>query len=298
MEVDVVAGFELKTREIEFGDILLLRRVYPYMRRSKKYRQIKSSIEQIGLVEHPVVTQNKGCDGKVLLLDGHLRIDILKKLGFYSAICLLGKSDEAFTYNSKISHLAPVQQRSMILEAIANGVSEKRIATVLNLDISSIRFRVRLTDGICKKAVSLLKDKNCPLKLFKVLKQMKPDRQVQAAELMNAVNNYSIPYANALLIATSEEELVIGSEKNKFLKVGQQQSKKMSMELEGLQSRIAVVEKCYGEDHLNLVIVRNFVASLLGKPGTFSYMARNYPDMLAEFHNISDAVSLGNRSHD
>jgi hypothetical protein len=298
MEVNVDAGFELETQELKLKDILPLRRIYPYMRMTIKYRQIKTSIQKIGLVEYPVVTRKRDSEGKALLLDGHFRIDILKKLGVSSTVCLIGTGEEAFTYNSKICRLAPVQQRSMILEAIANGVSEKRIAKVLNLDIASIRFRVRLTDGICEKAVHLLQDKNCPLKLFKVLKQMKPDRQVQVAELMNSVNNYSIPYANALLTATSEEELVVGGEKNRFLKVSSALSKKMSLELEGLQSRIATVEKSYGGDHLNLVIISNFVASLLSKPGTFSYMARNHPEILAEFHKITDAVSLGNRSLD
>jgi hypothetical protein len=65
-----------------------------------------------------------------------------------------------------------------------------------------------MLDGICAEAVELLKDTPCPLKVFDLLRQMAPTRQVEAAELMIGQNNFSSMFAKALLIATHEKQLV------------------------------------------------------------------------------------------
>jgi hypothetical protein len=45
---------------------------------------------------------------------------------------------------------------------------------------------------------------------FDALRKMLPDRQVEAAELMVAMNNFTISYAKTLLAATPEPQLVPG----------------------------------------------------------------------------------------
>lgn len=58
----------------------------------------------------------------------------------------------------------------MILKAIKSGVSEERIAKVLNVDVASIRQKRDLLEGICKEAAEILKTRQmsplahvCPL---------------------------------------------------------------------------------------------------------------------------------------
>jgi hypothetical protein len=46
----------------------------------------------------------------------------------------------------------------MILKAIERGVSEDRLAAVLNVNPDNIRRNRRLLDGICADAASLLED--------------------------------------------------------------------------------------------------------------------------------------------
>jgi hypothetical protein len=122
--------------------------------------------------------------------------------------------------------------------------------------------------------------------------------QVQAAEMMVSVNNYSIPYANALLVTTPAQGLVSSSDGDDFIKVSPRQKRRITSELEQLQSRISSVESSYGSNHLNLAIVRNFVAVLLGNPKILLFMAAKYPEILAEFHQISGADSLSSRRMD
>ncbi len=94
-----------------------------------------------------------------LILDGHIRIEILKDLGEGEVECLVSTDDEAFTYNKRISRLSAVQEHAMIVRAIARGVPEDKIARALAINVSTIQRKSRLLDGICAEAASLLKDK-------------------------------------------------------------------------------------------------------------------------------------------
>ena len=68
--------------------------------------------------------------GKYLLLDGHLRIEVLKDRGETEVVCLISTEDEAFTYNKRVNRIAIIQEHRMILKAIERGVSEERLAKV------------------------------------------------------------------------------------------------------------------------------------------------------------------------
>ncbi len=161
-----------------------------------------------GLVEPPVVARADGEKHKYLLLDGHLRLEALREVGMTEVSCLIATDDEAFTYNKRISRIATIQERNMILTAIKRGVPEERIAKVLNVDVSNIQIKKRLLDGICPEAVEFLKDKHVPINTFAQLKKMLPMRQIEAAQLMVAMNKYSIPFAKSLVNATPPDQLV------------------------------------------------------------------------------------------
>ncbi|WP_444460650.1 plasmid partitioning protein RepB C-terminal domain-containing protein [Rhodobacter capsulatus] len=152
---------------------------------SRKYRQIAASIAEIGLVEPPVVARNPDAADTWLLLDGHMRIEMLKDSGAQEVECLISTDDEAFTYNRQISRLAPIQEHKMILKAIERGVPEERIASALDLSPRSIMRKARLLDGICEEAVAILKDKPCTAAVFDTLRKMKtePPRVYRRAKL-------------------------------------------------------------------------------------------------------------------
>ena len=62
------------------------------------------------------------------LLDGHLRIQVLKDSGIQAVVCLVATDDEAYTYNKRVNRLAIIQEHRMILTALQKGVSEERLA--------------------------------------------------------------------------------------------------------------------------------------------------------------------------
>lgn len=279
------SAFETQTKRLPIEEIQPLRLIPEQVKQSQKYRQILSTVKEKGLVEPPVVTKGKGQGSKHLLLDGHLRLEALKKIGETHVNCLIATDDEAFTYNKRVNRLAAVQEHRMILKAIERGVSEEKLAKSLNLNIRSIRQKRDLLNGICNEAVEILKDKHCPAKTFDLLKRVKPVRQVEAAELMVATSNYSSSYAEAIVEVTPEEQLVDRPGKKKHA-ISRDEIERMERELSKLHGEIKEVEKTYGPNILALVTMRSYVKQLLNNPKVSSYLDMHYPDLQREFENI------------
>ena len=212
MKASTEVAFELKTVLIPIVAISPKADFIPEVRKSRKYRQIAASIEHVGLIE-PLIVSPVG-DGTFLLLDGALRLDILKERQDATVRCILSTDDEGYTYNKRVSHLSNIGEHYMILKALSNGVSEQMISTSLNVDVETIRRKRSLLDGICPEAIQLLTNRRVSVHAYGFLRRMKPLGQIQAAERMIHANNYSATMAKTLLTIT-KPELVAQPAKNK-----------------------------------------------------------------------------------
>lgn len=286
----VELGFEKSSLNIAISDIEPLRTVTPLNKKSVKYGQIVASIVEVGIIEPPVVVRKSGEGKPYQLLDGHIRIEILKGRGETHVVCLVAKDDEAFTYNKRISRMATVQEHKMILTAIQKGVPEERLARALNVNISSIRNKRRLLDGICDEVVKLLQDRHVPLNSFTELKRLKPMRQIEAAENMISMNRYSMVYAKSLVAATPQNMLV-KSERKSVKGISDEQLEKMERESANLEREFKLIENEYGTDHLDLVLATGYLCRLLENARMVGHLAKFFPEMLAEFQNIAQARS-------
>lgn len=257
-----------------------------------KYHQVAASIKEVGLVEPLVVIPDKADPEIYMLLDGHLRFAILTDFGEKDAPCLISTDDEAFTYNKRISRLATIQEHKMILKALERGVPEVRLARALNVNVNSLKEKKRLLDGICPEAAELLKDKQVSMTGFRVLKKMKPMRQIEAAELMVTMNKFTVNYARSLLAATPASQLK-DPDKSKTVKgVSRQQLELMERESASLERELRLVEETYGSDHLDLVIARGYVAKLITNARITRYLEMYHPEFLPEFEKIAETEAL------
>ncbi|MES0032088.1 plasmid partitioning protein RepB C-terminal domain-containing protein [Mesorhizobium sp. M0040] len=282
----VKIAFETESLRISIDEILPLRQLTPSVIKSVKYAQIAASIAEVGIIEPPVVVRDSTDRTHFHLLDGHIRINILRARGETQVVCLVATEDEAFTYNKRISRIAIIQEHKMILKAIEKGVSEERLARALNVNIGSIRHKRSLLEGICPEVVELLKDKHVPINTFGELKRLKSIRQIEAAELMIAMNKYSISYAKSLVAATPDSQLVRGVKIVKGL--SQQQIALMEGESSTLDREFKAIEQDYGSDHLDVVLATGYVARLLENARVVRHMAHRHPDILAEFQKIAE----------
>lgn len=274
---------------IALDRIQSLKTVSAGTKRSPKFAQIAASIAEVGVIEPPIVARHPKEKERFLLLDGHLRLEVLRDRGAHDALCLIATDDEAFTYNKRISRLAAVQEHRMILQAIDRKVPEERLARALNIDVTTLRLKTRALKGICPEAIELLKDKQISLNTFYYLRQMQPMRQIEAAELMISMNRFSKPYVQALLAATPEGQLVPGAKPKAVKGLTTEQIAFMERESAQLDREIKVAEQSYGPDHLRLVLARGYVEKLTANSRMARWLAQHQPEMLAEFRKIANA---------
>lgn len=287
----VKRGFEDVPVRIAVADVQPLRLVSDAVRKTPKYAQIVASIREVGIVEPPVVARDRTDAGKYLLLDGHLRIDVLKDLGETDVVCLVSTDDEAFTYNKRVNRIAMIQEHRMILKAVERGVSEERIAKALNVDVDHIKRKRRLLDGICTEVVEIFKDKHIAMNTFSELKRMVPLRQIEAAELMVAMNKYTVSYAKSLLAATPNSQLVGSSKPKRVNGLTDEQVALMERESVNLEREFRIAEQSYGADHLDLVLANGYLGALLGNARIVRYLAQHQREILTEFQKLAEIES-------
>jgi ParB-like chromosome segregation protein Spo0J len=287
----VKRGFEDAPVRIAIADIQPLRLVSDALRKTPNYAQIASSIPEVGVVEPPVVARDHTHAGKYLLLDGHLRIDVLKVMGETDVVCLVSTDDEAFTYNKRVNRIAMIQEHKMILKAVERGVSEERIARALNVDLAHIKRKRRLLEGICAEAAEILKDKHIGMNTFTDLKKMVPMRQIEAAELMVAMNKYTVSYAKSLLAATPQTQLVESDKPKRVKGLTDEQVALMERESVNLEREFRIAEQSYGTDHLDLVLTNGYLGALLGNARVVRYLAQHQREILVEFQKWAEIES-------
>ncbi|SIT05950.1 plasmid partitioning protein RepB C-terminal domain-containing protein [Paracoccus saliphilus] len=285
----VKIGFEETSLRISIDAILPLHEISERVRKSVKYSQIAASIAEVGIIEPPVIVRDRDDRDRFHLLDGHLRIDILKNRGEAEVVCLIALDDEAFTYNKRVSRIAIIQEHKMILNAIRKGVSEERLARALNVNIANIRMKRNLLVGICPEAAELLRDKHVPITVFTELRYLKPMRQIEAAQSMITMNRYSTGYARSLVASTPEDQLVEGRERRPR-GLTEEQIAVMQRESENLDREFKLVEQSYGADQLDLVQAVGYVNHLLGNARIVRHLAQHHADILTELQKIVDML--------
>lgn len=260
---------------------------------TRKYRQIVSSINEIGLIEPLPVVHPDPQHAEHVLLDGHLRVLVLKELGLETAPCLLAKDDETYTYNHRINRLSTIQEHYMIRRAIDRGVSKERLARAFNVNLNTINKRINLLDGICPEVIALLQDQQFTPDVTRILRNMKAARQVEAVELMIASQNITVAHADALLKASPPEQRTDVKPPEKEKKTAPiEQIEKLEKEMNQVQEKYQEAESSYGSDLLNLVVAKGYLAKLLVNDLVKDYIARHEPEILEHLELVVNTVSM------
>ena len=261
---------------------------------TRKFKQIVSSIREIGLIEPlSVIKPADGAEG-FLLLDGNLRVLALKKLGQDTAPCLIAKDFETYTYNHRINRLSSVQEHYMLRRAIDKGVSRERLARAFSVNLSTINRRINLLHGICPKAVELLQDHQFTPDVTRLLRKMKSARQIEAVELMIAANSITAGHADALLKATPPEQRSDVKPPKPEEPKGDplDQIVRLEKEMNQVQVKYKDAEDNYGSELLNLVVAKGYLTKLVSNTAIKSYIGRTEPEILEHFELVVNTVSM------
>lgn len=283
---EVNIAFQLTPLYLKPSQLLLSKTILKSTVYTKKYGQIKASIKDIGIIE-PLIVSSANSNAQYILLDGHIRFEILKELGYTLIPCLLSSDDENYTYNKKINRLATIQEHFMIRRAIDQGVNEERLATALNIDIRAIRTKMNLLNGICPEVIELLKNREISPNIFPLLRKMKTLRQIECTELMLSLNNITVPYAKALLMTTEPSMLKEPTKKIKKMDNSFEAIKKIENDRANLHVQFKILEQDYAQDTLNLVLATGYLKRLLSNNNVKNYLIKNHPDIYTEFENVT-----------
>jgi len=243
---EMKVGFEMQRMRLALADILPVRQVKDPQINIKRYRTIRASIKEVGLIEPLMVFPHRAGPGKYLLLDGHLRYFVLKELGHTEAECLVSREDESFTYNARVNRLNPIAEHKMIMKAVNSGVEPERIAAALNLTVQDVKASMTLLDGIHADAADSLKDKAVSPKAIRLLREVTAVRQIEIVEFMVSANNFTAGYAEALVLGTPKDQLVNPEEPKKKKGLSREEIAKMEEEMETLERDIKAVDQAYG----------------------------------------------------
>ena len=283
-------AFQLSPLSLEPSQLLLSKTMLKSTVYTKKYGQIKASIKDVGIIE-PLVVASTNNKTQYILLDGHIRFEVLKELGYTEIPCLLSSDDENYTYNKKINRLATIQEHFMIRRAIDQGINEERLASALNIDIKSIRSKVNLLKGICPEVVELLKNREIFPNIFPLLRKMKSVRQIECAELMLSLNNLTVPYAKALLMTTDASMLNEPQKQIRKIDNSLEAIKRIENDRAKLHIQFKILEQSYAQDTLNLVLATGYLKKLLGNNNIKNYLIKNHPEIHSEFEAIVKATA-------
>ncbi|HEX7476115.1 MAG TPA: plasmid partitioning protein RepB C-terminal domain-containing protein [Dehalococcoidales bacterium] len=286
-ERQVHRAFEPKGVTIAINRLLLTKKLPLDVQKSKKYRETEVSIREIGIIEPLVVFHKKDAAGYYLLLDGHMRVQILENQGHTEVFCLLSTDDEAFTYNKMVNRISPIQEHYMIMKALDRGVSEETLARNLGLDIGRIKDKRNLLNGICDQVVDMFKTSNIPATTFKIIKKMKPMRQIHTAELMVGANNYTSTYAKAMLSLTPPDQLQTPHNLKKEESLSPEQIASMETELMHLESEYKMAEQILGTDVLTMVVYRGYLSHILENREVSEYLTQHHSEIFKELQRIA-----------
>jgi len=278
---------------VPLDSILPVKKLLPGIKKTAKYRRIAAAVREVGIVEPLVVYPQKNGALQYILLDGHIRLEILKEMGQKKVKCLVALDDEGFTYNHKVNPLSAIQEHFMIMEAIRHGVSEERIAKTLDVDVAAIRRKRDLLDGICPEAVQLLKEKRASSGAFREMRKVRPMRQIEMAELMVASNSFSARYARCLLAATPQDQLLEPDKPKDIRGLSPEDMSRMEREMENLSQDLRLIEESHGRNVLNLVLVVGYLKRLMDNARVVRYMSQHCREILTEFQKIIETKGLG-----
>jgi ParB-like chromosome segregation protein Spo0J len=280
--MSVKRAFQPDITSIKTTDITPIKTMTVAYRKTATYRRIAASMAHVGLIEPLIVFPTS--EGKYLLLDGHTRLDILITTGTPVANCLLATDNESYTYNKRVNYIPPIAQHHMILRALAH-VSEERIASALNVAVTTIREKRDLLKGISSEAAEILRNERVSAEAFCALRKMKAVRQIDVARLMMSAKKFSGRFARALLDGT-REELLVPAPTTRSRKVTQEQQSMMEQETDDLLKHADSIKANYGNDVLNLTAASKYIERILANARVHRYLAKHHKDTLAALEQL------------
>ena len=255
------------------------------------YLSILASYKEYGFFLQPISIYPSKIAGKYKILEGHLRYYVVRDCGDNEIDCIIEDDDERFTQNDKINAINPIQRVKMLKNAIKGGASIDKISRALSWDKSKILAEIDASDGIDDEARKILKDAPISVASLRMLRKVKPLRQVQIAESIVAANIFDIHYVSGLVLSTSADLLKDEYKKKIVPKklITQDAYASISAEQKNVHSKLKEIREKYNSNMCELVTIVNFLKKILDNSVLSNYLKRTFEDIYCGFTQISQS---------
>lgn len=149
----------------------------------------------------------------------------------------------------------------------------------------------RYMSGICDDALQLLGNRPIANGVARELNRMVPERQLEAVKLMVAANDFSVPFARALLIATPLHQLK-ETNNNKLVSktIPPSVRAEFRSEMHALQARVTNIQDRYADDLISLVVASGYVCRLLDNARIVGFLQKHHPEHLQRLLTLKDSM--------
>lgn len=255
------------------------------------YASILSSISEVGLIQ-PLVVCPSTAKGKYRILDGHIRFYALKELNQQYVYCIVSNDDERYTFDAQINNLSTFQKAAMIAKAVKSNVPLERIATALAMSEKQILSDMNAAEGLDEKVVEILKTVNVTVKALKELRKVKSVRQIQIAQRMKALHNYSFTFVSSLVASSHSCQLVDPNQRTKNNKMDFAEIAALEHESTSLEEQAQESLEKYNHQIYELSIIIGFLKRLIANERVNGYMMRNFSGHYDKLEKLSKIKGL------
>ncbi|WP_246689087.1 MULTISPECIES: plasmid partitioning protein RepB C-terminal domain-containing protein [unclassified Mesorhizobium] len=148
--------------------------------------------------------------------------------------------------------------------------------------------------GICPDVLDFLQDYPVKVKIFGLLRHVLPDRQLEIARLMVAMERVTFTYAKILIAFTPRPLLAEGFYPAMIANVSEDQPGAMTPELGRPSCEFLSAMERLGPVSLELLAAGRYLDRLMGNSRVVRYLAHTFPGNFEEFHKLSGGHAFSN----
>lgn len=245
-----------------------------------EHRRLNRSLRSFGMIMPLVVYPLP--ERKFKVLDGNKRLRLLVPQA--KTIECVVATDGELRHNRRSGYLSAIAKHELILRALAKHRID-HVARALGVQVECVERSRDLLNGLSDDALGALQDKNVTLATIEILGKMNPSRQMEVAELMIAMNNFSGKIARCLLAGSAEKILV------QRLGPGRaHRGEQGEADAEAVLKNSSSIRRSYGTDILDLTVLGRYIERLLGNGRISDLILTKHPKMFHEFQSLVEVL--------
>ena len=260
--------------------------------RGKRLRGLQCSIERFGQLAPVVVIPvragaRSSNDAQFVVLDGELRVTGLQQLRAKSAVCIQPVA-KSLASAERLNLPSIAQEHQILARAVETGMSIGYLAEVFGIEPSAIKLRLGMLHRICPDALRLIGDTPASEGAYRCLRRLTPQRQVEVAQAMLDLEDFSARVALALVRSTPGLQFV---RKPRFVWTDEERTSAatISNAFAATSAETRRLATQHPNATLELSILTAHVRGLLSNTALVRWLALNRPDQLQRLAALSES---------